>query len=302
MTEVEYLIDHATQKVSEIFENNINTSVKHKSVFTYNNDLLFRGDFINKNNPEISGEIICNDFEKELLKIIIQQNVVKEFYLIDNFTFDDVTLIESPIVLNQSNYISIVYMMKRSVFLTYEYDLISKINSPKSDDYNRISDSQKMFMDQISNIIEGKVYYDEKIGDYIFKQNSELKIQSINIASGIKSFGIIQLLIASGAINPNTLLIIDEPEVHLHPEWQLKYAKLITLLVDSGVYVLISSHSPYMIEALKVYSDKLKLDKITRFYVGNAHEKGTIFQDVTEDMEPLFHQLAFPMQKLIFEA
>lgn len=118
----------------------------------------------------------------------------------------------------------------------------------------------------------------------------------LNTASGIKTLGLLQLLAMSQTVNKNTLLIIDEPEVHLHPEWQLEYAKLIVSLVKVGLFVVLTSHSPYMIEALKFYSDK-EISNLTKFYVSGKES----FLDVTENLEPLFSQLAIPMQKLGLE-
>ena len=82
----------------------------------------------------------------------------------------------------------------------------------------------------------------------------------------------------------------------------MKYAEVLTQLVDMGVYVLVSTHSPYMIEALKHYSDKLQQEKITNFYLGSAGEHGTVFSDVTQNLDALFELLAKPMQRLAFES
>jgi predicted ATPase len=36
-------------------------------------------------------------------------------------------------------------------------------------------------------------------------------------------------------IKSDCCLVLDEPEVHLHPNWQLKYAEIITLLVKNNI-------------------------------------------------------------------
>ena len=43
------------------------------------------------------------------------------------------------------------------------------------------------------------------------------------------------------------MLMIDEPELNLHPESQRKLAKLLVLLVNKGVRVFITTHSDYII-------------------------------------------------------
>ena len=42
-------------------------------------------------------------------------------------------------------------------------------------------------------------------------------------------------------------LIIDEPELNLHPENQRKMARLLAMLVNAGIYVAITTHSDYII-------------------------------------------------------
>ena len=52
-----------------------------------------------------------------------------------------------------------------------------------------------------------------------------------NLATGSKMFSIIKTLLENGEINFDTMLILDEPEAHLHPEWQNIFAEIIILIV-----------------------------------------------------------------------
>ena len=45
-------------------------------------------------------------------------------------------------------------------------------------------------------------------------------------------------------------LMIDEPEINIHPENQRKIARLIARLVNNGVYCIISTHSDYFVREL----------------------------------------------------
>lgn len=49
---------------------------------------------------------------------------------------------------------------------------------------------------------------------------------------------------------PNELLIIDEPEMNLHPEAQVKFMEILTMLVNAGMQIMITTHSSYMIDHL----------------------------------------------------
>ncbi|MEO8954764.1 MAG: AAA family ATPase [Ktedonobacteraceae bacterium] len=49
---------------------------------------------------------------------------------------------------------------------------------------------------------------------------------------------------------PGELLIIDEPEMNLHPRAQAKIIEFLTMLVNAGLNVLITTHSPYITDHL----------------------------------------------------
>ncbi|TAE76317.1 MAG: hypothetical protein EAZ85_00145 [Bacteroidetes bacterium] len=95
-------------------------------------------------------------------------------------------------------------------------------------------------------------------------------------------------------VQKGDLLMIDEPELNLHPENQIKIARLLVKLVNSGIKVWITTHSDYIVKELNNcfmlsndfaekeelmqeygYTEKdiLKKDDI-RVYI--AHEEGTV--------------------------
>lgn len=101
--------------------------------------------------------------------------------------------------------------------------------------------------------------YSSNDGRLKYKVNSKAKeLEISNIASGCKSFGILYILLKTGVITKDSLIILDEPENHLHPEWQIKYAEIICKMVKNGFYVLLTSHSPYMIQALGIVWEKYR--------------------------------------------
>ncbi len=66
------------------------------------------------------------------------------------------------------------------------------------------------------------------------------------------------------AIKENTLVLIDEPEISLHPNWQIKY---ISFLKDvfkdyKSCHFVIASHSHYMVSDLKPESSSLIIAKV----------------------------------------
>ncbi len=47
---------------------------------------------------------------------------------------------------------------------------------------------------------------------------------------------------------PNDLIIIDEPEMHLHPAAQVEIIEFLSMLTNVGLHVLITTHSPYIVD------------------------------------------------------
>ena len=90
-----------------------------------------------------------------------------------------------------------------------------------------------------------------------------------NVASGVKIFGILDMLIRLGFVSKSNMLIWDEPENHLHPAWQVEFAALIVSLSKIGVPIVVSTHSPYFLQAIRYFSAKEQIEDITNYYLEN---------------------------------
>ena len=65
-------------------------------------------------------------------------------------------------------------------------------------------------------------------------------------SSTVKSLFALWFYLENQAI-PGNILMIDEPELNLHPSSQRTIAKLLARLVNAGVWVVISTHSDYIV-------------------------------------------------------
>jgi predicted ATPase len=144
--------------------------------------------------------------------------------------------------------------------------------SAKSDILDEIHNKQIIkFQNKINQLIEGTFNFNNR-GLIKFKQKNKT-FDLPNTSTGFKSIGILQLLLENRKLKENSYLIMDEPEVHLHPEWQVKLAQILVLLVkDLNVNLFINSHSPQFIEAIEVYSIKYGLRDETNFYLTKKDE------------------------------
>ncbi len=242
-------------------------------------------------------------YENSLKLIEIKVTKDNRIHLLDNIEpieIKDATFIESPLILNNHDLLirsqSGLNLNKRNIdrlgipYTTlHTKDLFDKLKKLSFNIFFE-DDFEEIFRKEISNIVNGEIVYDNDKKDFVYRKDNKV-ISIKNTASGIKTFGIVQLLILNRVINSNSILILDEPENHLHPKWQLKFAKILTELAKNNIYILVTSHSPYMIEALKRYSENNELKEKTNFYlaedryINNEDRLGDIFSILSEPFE-----------------
>ena len=79
-----------------------------------------------------------------------------------------------------------------------------------------------------------------------------------NIGYGISH--VLPVLVALLSAKPGSLIILENPEAHLHPKGQAELAKLIARAAQAGVQVIVETHSDHIINgilvATKLYEEK----------------------------------------------
>lgn len=292
-----------------LYKENKETSISKAFQMALNSE--FYGEVSPKNDAKES-VISYSEGKNEILRVSIESNKIKSFSLKDVLPFNDVTFIETPLLLQMYDLIESAGTLfdldnsknrqfNRPTISFHIKDLISKL---KTAAYYPNFTSE--IHSQIASIIKGDFVFDRDEHNFLFAKKVDsktLNIKALNAASGIKSFGIFQLLLQSNIINDQSLLIIDEPENHLHPKWQVEYARLIVELVKANIPVLISSHSPYMIQAINHFSEKEKITDRVNYYLAetNTDDGSASIDDVTDDLNRIFVKLAEPLHKLVWK-
>ncbi|NOT17555.1 MAG: AAA family ATPase [Sulfuriferula sp.] len=90
-----------------------------------------------------------------------------------------------------------------------------------------------------------------KSGDITFETSQGKNIPLSLTAMGISNMGLLELLIRNNVINKGSFLIIDEPEAHLHPKWQVFLVKLLYQIAKAGANIIIATHSIDIIKAIE---------------------------------------------------
>lgn len=136
-----------------------------------------------------------------------------------------------------------------------------------------------------------------------FYDNDFQSVVSVkNTASGIKSMALIARLIENGKLAQRGMLIIDEPEVNLHPEWQLRFANfLVRLNKELDIQILLTTHSPYFLRAIEKYAQEWEVENGLKLYMTvpcREQENLYTLKDVTDTPNLIFKQLYLPLESL----
>lgn len=85
--------------------------------------------------------------------------------------------------------------------------------------------------------------------EVLFQQSQDVTLEIPIASSMVKELSPLVLYLRHLA-RPGELLIIDEPEMNLHPAAQVKIIEFLAMLVNAGLNVLITTHSTYIVDHL----------------------------------------------------
>ena len=237
---------------------------------------------------EAEMELIIKD---KSLKIVIEDNKIKD--LKENvYVNTEVFYIDDPHIVDELEEISL-----EKIKFSHREQLIKKLLNIKEESViNELlaEDRWKKINNRLTSIIRGKFTKKEN-GKSFFYEEINVK----NLSMGLKVFAIIKLLIQNNSLKENGTIILDEPEIHLHPEWQLLFAELIVLLQkEFGMHILLTTHSPYFLNAIEVFSEKYKINEKCKYYIAENDANGSIIKDMTGNTRKIYRKLARPIQDL----
>lgn len=183
------------------------------------------------------------------------------------------------------------FLNKIDLKLDHNAHLMEQLRDERNNTYTlraKITDRLNLVFNEINHILKTDIVNSSE------DEEDEKKLNIINYSSGMKTFYLIKSLLENGVIRENGTLILDEPEVHLHPEWQLKFAEIIVLLQkEFGLHILINSHSPYLVEAIDIFSKKNDTNDSVKYYLANSS-----IEDVTDSIDKIYEQMYVPLNRL----
>lgn len=158
--------------------------------------------------------------------------------------------------------------------------------------------------ERLVNVMGGRAEFLQKVGLEFKDEYIAEPIHSVNVSTGLKSMALLEYALRIGTIEEGDILILDEPEINLHPEWQLEYAKaLVNLQKKFHLKILVTTHSPYFMRAIECFSDvNNTMEQLNVYRVSKDREKGkTLIENVSYSefgMTDLYDELSAPLEKL----
>ncbi|WP_346685189.1 AAA family ATPase [Megamonas hypermegale] len=146
----------------------------------------------------------------------------------------------------------------------------------------------------LNDVVEGKILFqDSNISLQSKKFNKPININ--NLSTGLKAFVILKILLERGILKEKDVLILDEPEIHLHPKWQMQYAQIIVLLQKFfDLSIIVTTHSADFLAAIEYYAKKYKNIDKCKFYLAKNEDNFNTFIDVTNEIEKIYKQMFIP--------
>ncbi len=278
------------KNIFDIFKSNIST-IPNDNIFhqSYKNILESIFGNINQisNNFSINHEDVALSYANSTLTSKIIHN--------NNKIIDNVIFVETPLILEFKK-----FMNREEGKTPYHIESLLKILDR---DYSFTDEEQdefiQSFVEKSKNIINGNI---EDSGDsFVFKTDNK-DFDIINASSGIKSIGLLQYLVTNKALKKGSVLYWEEPEVHLHPTWQLKMIDLFIELMNAGVKIVFSTHSPFMADYLNAKVTREKFRERISFNL-LSEEDGVVSNTILEEKnwKLLQDELLGPLEEIMWE-
>lgn len=244
----------------------------------------------NQNSDNYEGliDIICSTLEARVNSLrdsvarkLTERNIATFYELMSEVDEQireskiDTCISEDGLDLVNKNSISSLINIDRVVYYkTYELLECEKSNNDiykylNTADTEKIDNCGRDITLKLNAILNGgiQVERDILVNKLYYSRNDGLKIPLNQAATGAISFSILAKLLENGHLHRGTLLIVDEPEAHLHPKWIVEYARILVLLQKSlDVKIVLSSHNPDMIAAIDAIARKEEISGKVSFY------------------------------------
>lgn len=242
--------------------------------------------------PDNEAVINLNIKEKDI-KLIFNNNKCSSIDLPFNI-LHEAFLIDDPFILDNAVYARPVAGMG------IREQLVRRIMFQRENLMDGIFDavaskeSLKKINDILDKVVNGEII-NSKEGMQFIANNHDEPISVVNLSAGLKGFVLIKTLLEKGILKEKDVLILDEPEIHMHTQWQLIYAEIIVALQKYfDMTILVTTHSSHFLQAIEFFSKKYKIQANCNYYLSKNEGDGVVFQNMTSDTYKIHSEMVEP--------
>jgi predicted ATPase len=153
----------------------------------------------------------------------------------------------------------------------YTQDKIPPTSHPQAQSL-LLKDQVEAWMGEISPGTQIKISSNPDIDlmslQYSFVMGKEVSnpYRSTNVGFGISYT--LPIIVSVLASSPGSLILIENPEAHLHPRGQSRIGELLALAASYGVQIIIETHSDHVLNGIRVavHGGKIKPDDVQLHY------------------------------------
>lgn len=300
--------------LNKIYQNDVQKSYRYDTmietilgerIIDHSNDQTLLESFV-KNKINEAEEAIKDRsitlFKHELSKVFRSNVLPKVFEVYEE---------NEPIVALNKDSLSIPFLIKKAIYIDTPMSLsVGGYNEywQELDKLLKKIETETQYSKKMSSLISNNIRGEAKNNndlldnDFSFYREDGAIFDLAEVATGIKAFSIIQLLLKNGHIDNRTLLIIDEPESHLHPQWIVEYARMIVLLHKHiGVKFFLASHNPDMVSAIRYIAEKEGvLDNVNYYLAEKAEGEAYLynFRSLGTEIDPIFASFNIALDRI----
>lgn len=286
------------EKVIGYLEENkkISDEVFSRTIYTNYFEESFHGEINSLYDKEGLAEIVLSIKEKDIRLIFKKDECIEEkhqFEILNNSIY-----IDDPFVIDEMNHILTFGISELSL---HKRNILRKLIQKEDKEVEEKAFSDLLVANKLEDIIKiinrvaaGKVVKKQKYM-YQFAEDSSKELDVASLSTGVKAFLILKQLLLNGNLSDKDVIVLDEPEIHLHPEWQLLYAETIVLLQKKfDFHIVVTTHSAHFMEALELYSKKYEISERCNYYLADMKENGAVFENVTKNISKIYKQMVDP--------
>lgn len=116
------------------------------------------------------------------------------------------------------------------------------------------------------NIFAEEIDRTELIRVYFRNQNMRINVRPKNIGTGVTY--IAEVIISAFSCKPGDLLVIENPEIHLHPSAQSKFVEFLVFVASCGVQIVVETHSDHIYNGIRkeIHQDSIDADNVSIYF------------------------------------